>query len=220
VRRCGAQLQQDEGGQALVEFALVLPMLVLLLLGVVYCGGLVLAQQSLAVSARHVARTVALEATRQGLEDARGRGGQPDEAVARRALAQVAPRGGASLAGVSWGALGASGRGMAGALVKRGTLPLGPSLGNARCGIGVALYGATVKRDLSRDLSPLGRVAARLTPGGGLANMLAPSLSATAVMPGELPIRGRAAGGVPGVLDLNPWIGKVVQRPYRARSFE
>ncbi|MEB3328115.1 MAG: TadE/TadG family type IV pilus assembly protein [Candidatus Sericytochromatia bacterium] len=220
MRPLPARLQDEERGQALVEFSLVLPMLVVLLLGVAYCGGLVLAQQSLAVSARHVARSMALEATRQGLEDPRGRGGQPDEAVARRALNQAAPRGGAALAGVRWGALGASGRGMAGALVKRGTLPLGPALGNARCGIGVALYGATVKRDLSRDLSPLGRVAARLAPGGGLAGRLAPSLSATAVMPGELPIRGRVRGGVPGVLDLNPWIGKVVQRPYRPRSFE
>jgi Flp pilus assembly protein TadG len=216
----GRRLQGDERGQALVEFALVLPMLVLLLLGVVFCGGLVLSQQSLAVSARHVARTVALEATRKGLEDPRGRGGQADEAVARRALAQVAPGAKAALGGVSWGAIGASGRGMTGALVKQGTISLGPALGNARCGVGVALYGVTVKRDLSRDMAPVGRAAAGLTPGGGLTNMLAPSLSATAVMPAELPIRGRGGGGVPGLLELNPWIGKVVQRPYRARSFD
>lgn len=211
---------REEDGQALAEFALMLPALVLLLVGVVFCGGLVTAQQGLAVSARHVARTVALEATRKGLQDLRGRGGQADEAVARRALAECSPRGGASVAGVSWGSLGASGRGMAGAWVKQGTLALGPALGNARCGIGVALYGVTVKRDLSQDLSPIGRIAARLAPGGGLSNLLAPSLTSSAVMPAELPIRGRLGGGVPGVLDLNPWIAKVVSRPYRKRGFE
>lgn len=209
---------QDDG-QALVEFVLVLPLLILLLLGVVYCGGLVVSLQNTAVAARHVARSVALDATLKGLKDVRGRGGRADEAVGRRALAESLPVGAVSVTGINWRRTGASGRGMAGVLVKKGTVTLGPVAGSAPCGIGVALYGATVKRDLTRDMTPLGRLAARLVPGGGLGNMLMPSLSASALMPAELPIRGRG-GAVLGVLDLNPWIAKVVSRPYKPRSFE
>ncbi|MEB3197245.1 MAG: TadE/TadG family type IV pilus assembly protein [Candidatus Sericytochromatia bacterium] len=222
VPRCQARtggFRDDERGQALVEFALVLPMLVLLLLGVVYCGGLVLVQQSTAMAARHAARTVALDATLKGLKDGRGKGLQPDEQLARKAVSEAMPRSTVRVTGVAWSRLGASGRGMAGVYAKTGTLSLGAGLGQARCGVGVALYGATVTRDLSRDMTPLGRLAARMLPGGGLSNLLTPALSASALMPAELPIRGRDAQ-TPGLLDLNPWIAKVVSRPYKARRFE
>ena len=217
--RSGWGVWRNEDGQALVEFVLVLPLLILLLLGVVYCGGLVASLQNTAVAARHVARSVALDATLKGLKDPRGRGGQADEAVGRRALAESLPSGAVSVAGINWGRTGAAGRGMAGALVKKGTVNLGPVAGSASCGIGVALYGATVKRDLTRDLTPIGRLASRLVPSGGLGNLLLPSLSASALMPAELPIRGRG-GAVTGVLDLNPWITRVVSRPYKPRSFD
>ncbi|MEB3284977.1 MAG: TadE/TadG family type IV pilus assembly protein [Candidatus Sericytochromatia bacterium] len=208
-----------EDGQALVEFVLILPLLILLLLGVTYCGGLVTSLQNTAIAARHVARSVALDATLQGLKDPRGRGGKADETVGRRALAESLPVGAVSVAGINWGRAGTAGRGMAGALLKKGTVSLGPVAGQASCGIGVALYGATVKRDLTRDLTPLGRLVSRLVPGGGVGNLLLPTLSASAIMPAELPIRGRG-GPVVGVLDLNPWISKVVTRSYKPRSFD
>lgn len=208
-----------EAGQALAEFALVLPMLVLMLCGVVYCGGLVASQQNLAVGARAAARAMAIEATRQGLKNPVGQGGVANKGVGSQALEAALPGRGATLAGVSWGAIGARGSGHAGSWSKTGSVMLSNELGSAKCGIGVAFYGATVKRDLSRDLSPIGRLAARMTPGGGLSNMLTPSLSASSVMPAELPIRGNA-NTVPGVLDLNPWIAKVVKRPFRPGALD
>jgi hypothetical protein len=209
-----------DSGQALVEFALVLPMLVLMLCGVVYCGGLVASQQNLAVAARGAARAMALEATQKGLKNVDGRGGTANKGAGTAAIEAALPGRGASLAGVSWSKTGANrGSGFAGAYVKTGTVQLGEA-GSAGCGIGVALYGATVKRDLSRDLSPIGRLAARLTPGGGLSNMLAPSLSSSSVMPAELPLRGVTPANVPGVLDLNPWIRKAVSRPFRPGALD
>ncbi len=206
-------------GQALVEFALVAPMLVLMLCGVVYCGGLVASQQNLAIAARAAARAMAIESTRQGLKNAVGQGGVANKGVGSKALEAALPGRGATLAGVSWGAIGAKGSGHAGSWSKTGTVMLGGDLGSTGCGVGVAFYGATAKRDLSRDLSPIGRLAARMAPGGGLSNMLTPSLSASSVMPAELPIRGNAST-VPGVLDLNPWIAKVVKRPFRRGALD
>ena len=212
------RLRREEG-QALVEFALVLPMLLLMLCGVVYCGGLVASQQGLAIGARAAARAMALDGTRRALKNPAGQGGVANKGVGSAALEAALPGRGASLAGVSWSAIGAKGAGHTGSWSKTGSVMLGGDLGSARCGVGVAFYGATAKRDLSRDLSPIGRLAARMTPGGGLSNMLSPSLSASSVMPAELPIRGNTTTQ-PGVLDLNPWIGKVVKRPFRPGALD
>lgn len=213
------RLRRHQDGQALVEFALVLPMLLLMLCGVVYCGGLVASQQGLAIGARAAARAMAIDATRRGLKNPRGQGGVANKAVGAAALEAALPGRGASLAGVNWGAIGAKGAGHVGHWKKTGSVTLPGDLGSASCGVGVAFYGATVKRDLSKDLSPIGRLAARMTPGGGLSNMLTPSLSTSSVMPAELPIRGTAATA-PGVLDLNPWITKVVKRPFRPGALD
>lgn len=207
--------ERSESGQALVEFALMAPLLVLMLCGVVYCGGLVAAQQNLAIGARAAARAMAIDATRAYLKNPAA-GGRANKGVGQQALDAALPGRGATLAGVTFSALGAGtqGSGHAGSWTKTGRIAI-PGLGQKACGVGVALYGATARRDLARDLSPIGRLSARLTPGGGLSNMLAPSLSASSVMPAELPLRG--GGTVKGVLDLNPWISAVVKRKPTAR---
>jgi Flp pilus assembly protein TadG len=59
-------------GQAMVETALVLPLLVLLLLGVGYFGSIITLQHNLTVAARYAARSVAIESTRDPTDRAFG----------------------------------------------------------------------------------------------------------------------------------------------------
>lgn len=199
----------QEAGQALVEFALIAPVLVLVLAGVAYCGGLVIQQQGLAVAARHVARTAALDATLEGLR--RGQGQGSTEASRRKALsASLGAAQGVSTRSVRWGHLGTRGPGRLrelggydAALVAQSSLEAGGK--SYKMGLGVLYTGVSVSKDLSRDLSPVGRLASLL--GGGLTNLAGGQLSASSVMPMELPPKNR--GGV-GVLDLNPWIAGIV----------
>lgn len=198
-----------EAGQALVEFALIAPVLTLVLAGVAYCGGLVIQQQGLAVAARHVARTAALDATLEGLR--RGSGELSTESSRVKALrASLGQMVGVSTRGVRWGNLSTRGPGklkqLSGydaALVAQTTIQVGSQ--SYKAGLGVMYTGVSISKDLSRDLSPVGRLASLM--GGGLTNMAGGQLSSTSVMPMELPPKAR--GGV-GVLDLNPWIGGIL----------
>ena len=208
-----------EDGQALAEFALLLPLLIILMAGITYAGGLLAANQNLAIAARHAARRMAIDATQAGLKNSLGQGGVAKATVGREALDEAWPRGGLVLAGVKWGAIGVEGTGYAAAYTKTGRVQLPAPFGSMKCGVGVALYGATAVKSLRSDLSPMGKIVKDFAPGGGLANLMLPSLSAASVMPAELPIHGKG-GGAPGVLELNPWISKVVGRAYSAPSLD
>jgi hypothetical protein len=200
-------------GQALVEFAFILPMLVLMLAAIVYLCGLVVAQQSMAVAARSAARSMALDATAQGLRNAAGRGGVARPAVGTAAMQASLPGAAVRMAGVTWASLGPIRGGPYAASFLKTNSRI--SLGSGEYGqaaIGCALYGATVTRDLRSNLTPIGQLAATMSPREGLARRLLPSLSATSVMAAELPIRGTMSGAQ-GILDSNTWITKIVSRP-------
>lgn len=205
----GRAAGEREEGQALVEFALILPMLIMMLAAIVYLCGLVVAQQTMAVGARHAARAMALDATAQGLKNGKGHGGVAQPSIGTSAMKASLPNGSVRMTGVNWGGFGkVSGGAYAATFKKTEGIAIGGE--QATMGIGVALYGATVTRDLRDSLTPTGRLAADMG-SPGLARRLLPSLSATSVMAAELPIRGTKSGAQ-GVLDLNNWITKVVSR--------
>lgn len=64
--------KKKQKGQAFVETALVLPLLVLLLVGVGYFGSVITLQHNLTVAARYAARAVAIESSRIPLERTEG----------------------------------------------------------------------------------------------------------------------------------------------------
>ena len=71
VRKIAARLLRDESGQALVEAALVLPVLLVLVFGVVMAGRVVHAKIAVQAAAREASRTLATAASEeQGLTDA------------------------------------------------------------------------------------------------------------------------------------------------------
>lgn len=183
------RLQRDESGQSMIEFALIAPLLVLLLAGVVYLGGLVTIQEKLAVDARHVARRAALHSQEKALGDARGKRPASIQNVRSQALGEAAAGSrGRSLAPPGWGGLGVKSHGDAYTAIYQARAPNGAY----QMGIGVVFHGATVNKDL-KDLAPLGRFAGVLVPRVG-----ATAVTATELSPEEL-------------LALNPWIRKIVQ---------
>ncbi len=71
VRRIAARFARDESGQALVEAALVLPVLLVLVFGVVMAGRVVHAKIAVQAAAREASRTLATAPSEeQGLTDA------------------------------------------------------------------------------------------------------------------------------------------------------
>lgn len=202
-------------GQALVEFALVVPLLLIILGGVVYCGLMVVEQERLAMASRHVARKMALNATERGLKS--GKGGKALSSARDEAFRQTGEKSSnVRVKGINWGGLASETGNSPGRLSKidthtgmlmatqRVTLQdLGGRGGKpTTMGIGVVYHGVTLNRDL-KDLAGLGQMARIGVPG----------VSATSVMPSELPPRGEK--GVKGVLDMNAWIKDIVNEKYK-----
>lgn len=201
----------------MIEFALMAPILLLVLGGIVYAGAMIVQQERLAIVARHVARHQAIESTEKGLKSPGGLA--PAPATVRNAALAQSPidRRGVALKGVNWSGL----KRMAGgpgqlkrvndyvAVYKvQTTINTGPDLQgrtrSGKAGIGVVFHGVTVHKDM-KDLQPIGRLASIITPG----------VSATSVMPQELPPKGK--GGIEGVLELNQWITDIVNEPVKDR---
>jgi Flp pilus assembly protein TadG len=205
---------QDEGGQALVEFALILPVLLAIFGGVLYMGAMAIAKQNLAVSARHVARQASISIVKQG-HTAAGAAGAPDQSAMSAALRDSMPaKEQVTLSGVEWGALKRSGRGSyrwndklggnVAELTYETTLRIHTADGKTtpyRAGIGLLYAGATVTRPL-KELGPLAR---------GLTKIATPGVSVTSVMPAELAPHGN--GRAEGLLELNRWISDNVNSP-------
>jgi hypothetical protein len=209
----------DESGQALIEFALVVPLLLLILGGVVYCGIMVVYQEKLAIAGRHVARKMAIDSTQRGMT--KGSAGPASATIRDQAMREAGVNGREIRAsGVNWSALGRETGSRPGSIKKiNGNTAVfqatrkGVSLKDlggrttgkpATMGIGVVLHGVTLTRDM-KDLAGV----------GNLARINVPGISATSVMPAELPPRGER--GVPGVLDMNPWIRDIVNEKYKGR---
>lgn len=209
-------LWRNEDGQSLVEASL-LSMLVLLPLvgGVVYCGGMVITQENLAVSARHVARRAALSSLDAALTKKGGVMAPATATVREQALAETAyGKSGTEVKGVNWNAVNGRGPGNLRridaytaqleltATLRAETLDKDPKYASShQMGLGVVYHGATVSKSYT-DLAPMGRLA--------YIDALTPSVSATSVMPSELAPVGKGANGVKGILNLNGWITDIV----------
>ncbi|HEY9723751.1 MAG TPA: TadE family protein [Oscillatoriaceae cyanobacterium] len=193
----------DESGQAMIEFALILPVLVAVLGGIMTVGFLMLRYQQLAIAARAAARTVAIAHDAQGVST-----GMQQVAGAGEYTSAVPPgidRHGIQVSGVNWGRVG--GRGHVRSLgpytaifeaqhtisVEDDAHQHRESLG---AGVGVVLYGVS-----------LGDRMHGLLGFAQLAHMRVPTLAATAVMPA---VAAPYGAGVPGVLSMNQWITHIV----------
>lgn len=186
-----------EQGQALVEFALVAPVLILVLLGLAYCGVLVLKQQELAIQARAASRQVALDAVKAMLSDPQGR--QRTVSGANFLKAAGNPAGMQARAGsFKGGALS----GKRGDFMRTVTQTTSISIGGKKytAGIGAVVYGVTLEQPV--DVRFLSTVI--------------PSIGASAATATELPLRGTGAQN-PGIMELNPWIREIVNEPYRSK---
>ncbi|MDB5095991.1 MAG: hypothetical protein JWM80_412 [Cyanobacteria bacterium RYN_339] len=195
-------------GQALVEFALIAPLLVLMLAGIVYCGGLILAQENLTIAARSTARQMAMKATENALVGGKSAVGNGSMAQAALSDATGGARG-LSAAAPAWP--GGVHKVNAYTAVYSRTMSKRIGKHSYQFGVGCLLYGVQVKKDLSHDLSPMARLANAV--GGRLSSVAA--LGANAVMPGDLPPSGGvgivdSAGGGASVLGLNTWITGIV----------
>jgi hypothetical protein len=183
-----------ESGQAMVEFALMVPLLVILLVGVVGVGVALIQAQQLSVAARHVARQTALGMVEQSLK--KGGAASSVQVLASRSLAQSGAReSGARMVGVRWQSLGGGGGfraidGHRAALVinKPGGISVGRGARRG-AGIGVLYVGVGLEREQA----------------GGTRLL---NIGASAVMPLELPLTGTRE--MPGVMDANPWIRAIV----------
>jgi TadE-like protein len=206
-------LREQEDGQALVEFALMASLLLLPILGgIVYVGTMVIVQENLAVTARHVARSAAMDSQNRAFGSA-GKAA-PSTATAREAALSSSAAGsrGSSLRGVNWNAIESEARGPGDlkavdnytaqlewteSITVKALDESSSPASTYKMGIGVLYHGATIERSYS-ELAPIGR----------LAKVFTPSVSATSVMPTELTPRGQ--GRVRGLLDMNSWITGVV----------
>ena len=198
----------------MVEFALVIPLLLMILGGVVYCGMMVVEQERLAMASRHVARKMALSAIERGIKT--GKSGRATATVRDEAFRQTGEKSSnTNVKGINWNGLssetGGPGRlrkvdahtGVLVATQRVSPKDLSGRGGKAgTMGVGVVYHGVTLNRDL-KDLAGLGQLAKISVPG----------VSATSVMPAELPPKGER--GVQGVLDMNGWIKDIVQERYK-----
>lgn len=199
--------------------AVVLPVGLLLLLAVGYIGRAMLERQSMMAAARYAAREASLAATRGPAAKYTGAGvvQQATGAGERsRAVAEALPGRGAESAPPRWEPITGV------HLSQLQPRPLGPyglgfvAQGNQtvegksyKFGIGFVLYGARAKERLS-FLEPVRKAAsgasrANANPARGLQAPL--EVSASAYMPGELPVRHP----VVGLLDVNPWIREILE---------
>jgi Flp pilus assembly pilin Flp len=206
------RFRRDEEGQALVEFTLVAAFVLLPLLGgVVYLGGMVITQQHLTTAARHVARRAALDSQEKAFGQ-KATQSAASAGIRDTALGETGQKS-ASVKGVNWTALGAE-SGRPGSLKAidnytaelEWTAPItvstegGGKASSYTMGVGVLYHGATLERSYSE-----------LAPIGNLAGLFTPSVSATSVSATELAPRGDRR--VKGLLDLNSWIGGIVNEP-------
>lgn len=187
--------RRHEAGQALVEFALVAPVLLLVLLGLAYCGVLVLKQQELAIQARAASRQVAIDAVKAMLSDPQGR--QRTVSGANFLKAAGLPNLRAKPATFR-GAL----QGRRGDYMRTHYATTALSIGGKKytAGTGAVLYGVTLEQPI--DIRFL--------------NTVIPSIGASAATATELPLRGTGSQS-PGIMELNPWIRAIVNEPYRGK---
>lgn len=222
--------RSKEQGQALVEMAIVFPLLLVLLLAVGYFGHMVSSQQYLNAAARSAARRMAMEST--GTASRRMLGNYHPDADTFLTLAsqdlqglirpdQLQVRSQTHLNHDYNNLFSLQGRferlseqrfiyklqEVVDATDPAYNSPtprdrqdqVPANLQNLNMGIGTLFYGGTLQYRLD-ELNPIARLIFQLNSDPTL------RIGATALMPAELPLRGQDYG----LLELNPWIGKLV----------
>lgn len=208
-----------QSGQALVEAGLLLPLLVFMLVAVGFLGLAIYERQNVLIAARFAAREASMNAMARGKADILLGAGVLRESTAanlrktyarqvlgaKRELAVNAPE---------WRyesdvrhqklsrtvALGPYGR----AYVAKN--PTG------EFGLGFVMYG----QSLTSKSGWLNAMGAGLNESSGLVSDRpkrlwdGPGVRAEGYMPGELPIHGKGVGGDIGLMELNPWIKRIL----------
>lgn len=194
--------RRDQEGQALVEFAFILPLLVIMLGGIVFCGSVVIQQERMAIVARAAARRLAIDGTQKSIMQGTPQSGSVQTAVSEAAGGNSGLHGtGLNWAGVTLGSGHPINTEMA-YYARTGSITVGGK--SYPCGVGCLLYGVKVEKNLGSDLSPFARLVDAF--GGKLASIT--TISAVGVMPGDMPPSGNG-----GVLGINPWISRIVNMP-------
>jgi uncharacterized protein (UPF0333 family) len=222
-------------GQALVELAIVFPLLLVLMLAVGYFGHAVSSQQNLNTAARSAARQMAIDSTSTALRRTLGNySPDPDnflelasndlQSLLRKNQLLVRDQ---TFLGHDYNQLFAlDGRferlseqrflyslqetidGSSSAYnsptPKDRTGKVPENLRDLQMGLGALYYGGTLQYRLD-ELNPISRVIFQLDSDPTI------RIGATALMPAELPLRG----GSYGLLNLNPWIAKLVSEDVR-----
>lgn len=193
----------------MIEFALTLPLLLMMLAAAAYFGFATTTQQRLAMAARHAARLVAIESTNGATAPMQGSAsGQNDNTY-------VASLGGDRFLELAKEMLpGLEGRlWVSSPDWDRRVRPLGSGYaalytrksGQSGFVAGCLFYGCTLNYELTELNWLAAMMGARFWQRGGTGgDIKGLSVSATCVMPGELPLRGRAGGVGFGMFDLNP----------------
>lgn len=223
-------LRLSEKGQALVELAIVFPLLLVLMLAVGYFGHAVSSQQNLNTAARSAARQMAIDSTSTALRRTLGNyspdaeiflelAGKDLQSLLRKNQLLVRDK---TFIGHDYNqifaldgefkrldeqrffyALQETVDGTSSAYNspspkdRNGKTP--ENLRSLEMGLGALYFGGTLQYRLD-ELNPISRVIFQLDSDPTI------RIGATALMPAELPLRG----GSYGLLNLNPWIGKLV----------
>jgi hypothetical protein len=225
-----------EKGQALVELAIVFPLLLVLMLAVGYFGHAVSSQQNLNTAARSAARQMAIDSTSSAARRTLGSYAPEPEKFLELAASdlqsllrknQLLVRDKTFIGHDYNQIFGLDGQferlseqrffyslretvdGTSSAYNspspkdRNGKTP--ENLRSLEMGIGALYYGGTLQYRLD-ELNPISRVIFQLDSDPTI------RIGATALMPAELPLRG----GSYGLLNLNPWIGKLVGEDVRS----
>lgn len=211
---------KTQKGQALLEFAIVSPLLLILLLGVGYLGHTITSQQNLNIAARFSARNVSIESTKSKFDRTSGAyvislgktkfldfAKENLQGVLNTSQLDVSPpiwpnlinlnlSNGSSfvpaITGIEYAYIYKK-TGIVSADSQAETVV--PNLQNMKVGVGTLFFGARVTYNL-KELD----IIAKLGLQKGL------TIQASSIMPAELPLRGTGFG----LMDINPWIKEII----------
>jgi len=219
---------RGERGQAILEAALVLPLLVFMLLAMAFFGFAMVERQNTIVAARFAARETSMNAMRGWEDKYWGKGAMMEAALSstkEKAAKTVLPGRTVKVAAPDWNAFTRTVRPQT--IYKQ--VPLGPYamafVASKRltptdetgkpvgspfdAGIGFVLYGQKVVSN-ANWLNETGRAlneSRKLLPGSSREKLWNGfGLEAEAYMPAELPLYLKSPKGSYGLLDLNPWM--------------
>lgn len=228
-------MRMKQRGQALVETALVLPLLLVLMLAVGYFGHAVIAQQNMNIAARHAARSLAMESTSTAERRMLGIYEPTQEdfiRFAEAALEETVGKGQVRAAETTQlnhnykeefsmiGNFSAVTQQKHLYLYQEEVLPLSylhptPQDRNGqvpemveltRFGLGAVFYGGTLEYKLD-ELDPLAKLIFFWEKDPSL------TVKGTSLMPAELPMRGGQS-----IMRANPWVGQVITQDVRDNS--